>query len=300
MIKLIDYYETFYLWRKYIMPLVTSEKMLLDAQKGGYAVGAFNVENIDMVQAVIAAAEEMKAPVMMQTTPSTIRYNGMEAFFAHMSVAASMANVPVAVHLDHGDSYALAMQALRVGYTSIMIDGSHNAFDDNIELTKNVVAACQPNGIPVEAELGKVGGKEDDVESASVGYTVPVEAKEFVERTSINSLAVAIGTAHGVYKGVPKLDRERLSEIRKLVDIPLVLHGASGLSDEEVCECVKRGICKVNFATELRIAYSDGIKAVIARKPDVFDPKTYGKVGRENVKQLVIGRMKVCGCIDKA
>ena len=255
---------------------------------------------MEMVQAIIAAAEELKAPVMIQTTPSTVKYASLELYLANVKAEAEKASVPVCIHLDHGSSFELAMQALRVGYTSIMIDGSHNVFEENIELTKRVVDACAPSDVPVEAELGKVGGKEDDLDGGAGGYTVPEEAKEFVERTGVGSLAVAIGTAHGVYKGEPKLDLDRLTEIRKLVDIPLVLHGASGLSDEAVKESIKRGICKVNFATELRIAYSNGVKKVLSENPDVFDPKKYGAVGRENVKQLVMNRMKVCGCDGKA
>lgn len=282
------------------MPLVTSEQMILDAQKGGYAVGAFNVENMEMVMAVVAAAEELNAPVMMQTTPSTVKYAGLDMYYANALAAATNAKVPVAIHLDHGSSFELAMQALRSGYTSIMIDGSHSVFEENIALTKRVVDACAPSKIPVEAELGKVGGKEDDLDGGNGGFTDPLEAKEFVERTGINALAVAIGTAHGLYSGVPKLDLDRLTEIKKVVSIPLVLHGASGLSDEAVMESIKLGICKVNFATELRIAYSDGIKKVLAEKPDTFDPKKYGAAGMENVKQLVMGRIKVCGCDNKA
>ena len=217
-----------------------------------------------------------------------------------MKAEAEKASVPVCIHLDHGSSFELAMQALRTGYTSIMIDGSHSVFEENIALTKRVVDACAPSGVPVEAELGKVGGKEDDLDGGAGGYTVPEEAKEFAEKTGVDSLAVAIGTAHGVYSGVPKLDLDRLTEIRKLVDIPLVLHGASGLSDDAVRESIRRGICKVNFATELRIAYSDGVKKVLSENPEVFDPKKYGTVGRENVKQLVMNRMKVCGCDGRA
>lgn len=283
------------------MSFVTSEKMLLDAQKGGYAVGAFNVENMEMVMAVIAAAEELRAPLMMQTTPSTIKYAGLDMYLANVKAAAERASVPVCLHLDHGDSFDLAMRALRTGYTSIMIDGSHNVFEENIAITKAVADACRPSGIPVEAELGKVGGKEDDLDGGTGnGYTDPLEAKEFVERTGVNSLAVAIGTAHGVYKGVPKLDLDRLAEIRKVVDIPLVLHGASGLSEEAVVESIKRGICKVNFATELRIAYTDGVKEFLATNPDAFDPKKYGKVAMEHVKEIVETRMKMCGCAGKA
>jgi tagatose 1,6-diphosphate aldolase GatY/KbaY len=281
------------------MPLVTSEELLRDAQKGDYAVGAFNAENMEMVQAIVAAADELHAPVIIQTTPSSIKYGGLRQYLSIVRAAAEIVKVPVAIHVDHGDSFELAVQALRIGYTSIMIDGSHLMFEDNVQLTQKVVAACAPNKIPVEAELGKVGGKEDDMEGGSGGYTVPEEALEFVERTGISSLAVAIGTAHGIYKGTPKLDKERLSIIKKIIDIPLVLHGASGLSDAEVKECISRGICKVNFATELRIAFSDGVKKLLSEKPDTFDPKAYGKVGRENVRQLVKNKIVVCGCNDR-
>lgn len=282
------------------MSFVTSEKMLLDAQKGGYAVGAFNVENMEMVMAVIAAAEELRAPLMLQTTPSTVKYAGLDLYLANVKTAAERASVPVCMHLDHGDSFDLAMRALRTGYSSIMIDGSHSVFEENIAVTKAVVDACRPSGIPVEAELGKVGGKEDDLDGGNGGYTDPQEAKEFAERTGISSLAVAIGTAHGVYKGEPKLDLDRLAEIRKVVSVPLVLHGASGLSEEAVVESIRRGICKVNFATELRIAYTDGVKEFLAANPDAFDPKKYGKVAMGHVKEIVKLRMKMCGCDGRA
>ncbi len=282
------------------MSFVTSEQMLLDAQKGGYAVGAFNVENMEMVMAVIAAAEEMRAPLMMHTTPSTIKYAGLDMYLANVKAAAEKASVPVCLLLDHGDSFELAMQALRTGYTSIMIDGSHNVLEENIALTKSVVAACSPSGIPVEAELGKVGGKEDDLDGGNGGYTDPLEAKEFAERTGISSLAVAIGTAHGVYKGEPKLDLDRLAEIREVVSVPLVLHGASGLSEEAVKESIRRGICKVNFATELRIAYTEGVKEFLEKNPEAFDPKKYGKEAMERVKEIVKLRMGMCGCVGKA
>ncbi|MDU2163407.1 tagatose-bisphosphate aldolase subunit GatY [Intestinibacter bartlettii] len=280
--------------------LVTTKEMLLKAQEGNYAVGAFNVENMEMVMAVIAAAEELNAPVIMQTTPSTVKYAGLDYYLANVATAAKNAKVPVAMHLDHGSSFSLAMQALRQGYTSIMIDGSHSVFEENIAITKSVVDACKPSNIPVEAELGKVGGKEDDLDGGDGGYTDPKEALEFVQKTGVNSLAVAIGTAHGVYKGEPKLDLDRLVEIRKIVDVPLVLHGASGLSKEAVKESIKRGICKVNFATELRIAYTDGVKELLEEKPETIDPKKYGLVGIEKVKELVKNRMMMCGCQNQA
>jgi tagatose 1,6-diphosphate aldolase GatY/KbaY len=280
------------------MALVTSREMLKKAQEGGYAVGAFNTENMEMVQAIVAAAEELRAPVMIQTTPGTIKYGGLEYYVANAKVAADLASVPVCIHLDHGDSFELAYKALNVGYTSVMIDGSKLPFEENIALTAKVVSYA--GNIPVEGELGKLGGKEDTLESEGDSYTDPSEAAEFVERTGISSLAISIGTAHGIYKGEPKLDVERLSEIRKVVDIPLVLHGGSGLPVESVKECIRRGISKVNVATELRIAFSDAVKATLAEKPEIFDPKGFLTPAREAVKELVKHWILICGCDGKA
>jgi tagatose 1,6-diphosphate aldolase GatY/KbaY len=283
------------------MAFVTSRQLLSDAQKEGYAVGAFNVENMEMVQAVAAAAEELQAPVIMQTTPSTVKYADLAYFYANAKAAAEQVSVPVVIHLDHGNSFALAMRALRTGYTSIMIDGSHGTFEENIAVSKAVADACHPSGVPVEAELGKVGGKEDDLEGGEGNpYTDPKEAGIFAEETGVDSLAVAIGTAHGVYKGIPRLDVERLSEIREVVTIPLVLHGTSGVPDDAVRECIRRGICKVNYATDLRIAFSRGVKAYLKENPDVFDPKKYGAAGREEVKRYVMDKIRVCGSDGKA
>ena len=282
------------------MPLVTSKEMLLKAQQGGYAVGAFNAENMEMVKAIIQAAEELKAPVMIQTTPSTIKYGTLETYQAIVAAEAAKASVPVCLHLDHGSSFELAVQAMKAGYTSVMIDGSHEDFENNIAVTKKVVDVAKAFGIPVEAELGKVGGKEDDLEADADTNTDPQEAKEFVERTGVSSLAVAIGTAHGFYVGTPILDKPRVSAIKEVVEVPLVLHGASGLSEEDVRECVERGMCKVNFATELRVAYTDAVKKLLAEKPETFDPKKLGVVGIEAVKEQVIARMKMCGCDGKA
>ena len=269
------------------MSYVTTKEILLQAQQGKYAVGAFNVENMEMAQAVIEAAVELSAPVILQTTPSTLRYAPVEMYSAIVTQLAKEAAVPVALHLDHGSSFNLAKRALEAGYSSVMIDGSKEIFDQNIQLTRQVVETAQKYHVPVEAELGKVGGKEDDLEAEGDAYTDPEQARIFVEQTGVDSLAVAIGTAHGVYRGEPKLDVGRLREIQAVVDIPLVLHGASGLSDESVKECIQAGICKVNFATELRIAYSDGIKETLADIPETYDPKAYGNNGRERLHLVV-------------
>ncbi|MCL2364077.1 MAG: class II fructose-bisphosphate aldolase [Defluviitaleaceae bacterium] len=272
--------------------LVGTDKLLRDAQAKSIAIGAFNVENLEMAQAVIAAANEAGRPVILQTTSSTLKYAPPAAFAGMVAGLAKESKVDIAMHLDHGNSYELAVQCMRDGYTSVMIDGSTLSFEENIRITKQVVDAA--GDIPVEAELGSVGGKEDDHEAENA-YTNPEDAAEFVAKTGISSLAIAIGTAHGVYSGIPVLDIARLKEIRKRVDIPLVLHGASGLSVAAVRECVAEGICKVNFATELRIAYSDGVKAYLADNPDAFDPKSYGKAGYESVKKMVHDKFAMLG-----
>lgn len=283
------------------MSLVTSKQLMLDAQKGGYAIGAFNVENMEMVQAVVAAAEELSSPVILQTTPGTLKYASPEMFYANAYAAAKAAKVPVVMHLDHGSSFELALRAFRAGYTSIMIDGSQKKFEENIALTKSVVDACHAGGVPVEAELGKVGGKEDDLDGgAGNSYTVPEEAVEFVARTGVDFLAVAVGTAHGVYKGIPKLDLERISRIRELVSVPLVLHGTSGVPDDTVRQCIARGMCKVNYATDLRIAFTNGVREYLQQNPEAYDPKKYSAVGREKVKQYVMQKILVCGSDGKA
>lgn len=283
------------------MALVTSKELLKDAQKNGYAVGAFNVENMEMVMAVLAAAEETKSPVIMQTTPGTVKYAGLDYYLANVRTAAERADVPVVMHLDHGNSFELAMQAYRTGYTSIMIDGSKKPFEENIALTRSVTDATHPGGIPVEGELGRVGGKEDDLDNGDVNpYTDPQEAREFVERTNVDSLAVGVGTSHGIYKGTPKVNVELVTEIKKVVEVPLVLHGTSGVPDDQVRECVKRGMCKVNYATDLRIAFTKGVKAYMKENPDAFDPKKYAAWGMEEVKKYVMQKMEVVGSVGRA
>lgn len=284
--------------RRIDMPLVNSREMLLDAQRHGYAVGAFNVENMEMMQAVVAAAEAEGAPVMLQTTPSTLRYADT-ALFAHMARAVGeKASVPVAIHLDHGDSLALCERAALDGYTSLMIDGSKLPLEENIALVHRVaeMAAALPIRPAVEAELGKLGGKEDDLEVKEGDdlYTDPAEAERFVRETGIDSLAVAIGTAHGFYKGKPKLAFDRLAQIRDVAAVPLVLHGSSGVPDEDVRRAISLGVCKVNFATELRVAYTGAVCDCLAANAAIYDPKKYGAAAREAVIALARHRIDVC------
>ena len=268
------------------MPYISSKNMLEDARENNYAVCAFNAENLEMVQAIIWGAEQANAPVIIQTTPSTVKYADCAYFAAIVKAGAENSKIPVALHLDHGNSFELVCHAVKSGYTSVMFDGSHEEFEKNIALTKQAVEYARAFDVPVEAELGKVGGKEDDLE-AETAYADPFEAREFVERTRCDSLAVGIGTAHGVYKTEPKLDLDRLAQIKKLVSVPLVLHGATGLSDDIIKACVERGINKINFATELRIAYTRAVRERLDEDGQIIDPKIYSEYAREQVRELV-------------
>ncbi len=285
------------------MPLVNSRELLLDAQRRHYAVGAFNVENMEMMQAVVAAAEAERAPVILQTTPSTLKYAGTATFAAMARAVAEHTRVPVAIHLDHGDSFGLCVKAAADGYTSIMIDGSKLPLEENIALVRRVaeMAACCSGCPAVEAELGRLGGKEDslEVKPGEDLYTDPEEAARFVRETGIDSLAVAIGTAHGFYKGEPKLDFDRLAQLQAAVPVPLVLHGSSGVPDADVQRAVSSGVCKVNFATELRAAYTDAVRHTLAGDSALYDPKKFGAPGRDAVMALVRHRITVCGACGR-
>jgi len=278
--------------------LVTTKQMLLAARDGGYAVGAFNAENMEMTVAVLAAAQELGAPVILQATPLMMKFASAALYVAMTKAAMENIAVPVALHLDHGDSFDVAVRALRAGYTSLMLDGSRLPYGENIALTRRVVELAAPCGIPVEAELGAVGGTEDGLSGQAAG-TDPDQAADFLARTGADFLAVGIGTAHGVYHAQPKLDLQRLEAIRARIDVPLVLHGASGLTREDIQACVARGICKINFATELRLAYSGGIKDLLAEKPEAFDPKELGKAAMARVKAAAMESIRHCGCEKK-
>ena len=282
------------------MAYVVTKKMLLDAQRGGYAVGAFNAENLEMVQAIVAAAEEAHSPVIIQTTTSTLKYATPADFCGMVRAEAERAGVDVALHLDHGADFAVCAKCFRAGYSSIMIDGSRLPLEDNIVLTRGVVEMCHVADVPVEAELGEVGGKEDSVSSAGANLTDPADAVQFVRETDVDSLAVGIGTAHGVYKTTPRLDIGRLAEIRAAVSVPLVLHGASGLTEQNVRDCISRGVCKVNFATELRQAFTASVRSFLSADGEAYDPKKYGAKARDAVKAQVLVRMAMCGSVGRS
>lgn len=283
------------------MPLVTTDKMLLDAKEKGYAVPAFNFENMDMARALIEVCSEKKSPVILQTTTSTLKYIPPEICHAIVSYYAEDADIPVALHLDHGASYELCTRCIDAGYTSVMIDGSKLPFDENAALSRKVVDYASKAGIPVECELGKVGGKEDEVEVSDRDalLTDPEEAREFAAITGCSSLAVAIGTAHGFYRKKPELDFDRIKRTAELVDVPLVLHGTSGTDDEDVKKAVSLGMCKVNYATDLRFHFTKGVRKSLEDE-GVYDPKEYLKDGAETLKAQASHLIGVCGSAGRA
>lgn len=282
--------------------LVSGKELFQAAKQGGYAVGAFNVNNMEIVQAILEAAEEEKSPVFLQASQGAIKYAGIEYIVALARTAAEKAKVPVALNLDHGTSFTQVVQCIRHGFTAVMIDGSKYPFEENIAITQKVIEIAHPCGVSVEAELGKIGGTEDDitVSDAEAAFTDPQEAAEFVERTKVDALAIAIGTAHGVYKGEPKLDFARLEKIRNAVDIPLVLHGASGVPEDAIRKAVPLGICKINIDTELRQAFTEGVQQVVLNNPKEYDPRKLLGPAREEMKQVVKAKMRLFGCAGRA
>ncbi len=275
----------------------TSKEMILEARRGGYAVPAFNAENLEMVQAIIEAAEEARSPVMIQTTPSTVKYITLRQAVAMVKADAEAATVPVSLHLDHCESYEAVAAAIDAGYSSVMIDASKLPYEENIAVTQKVVAKARPLGITVESELGTVGGKEDG-HSAEIAYTDPDEALDFFTRTGIDIFAIAIGTAHGFYKGEPKLNFELLAKIKDMIDCPLVLHGGSGIPDEMIKRTIEMGINKVNYATELRAAATKAVREALVDE-SIIDPKKYMGKARDAVRELCLHKIDVCGSRNK-
>lgn len=284
------------------MALVSSTSLLQTARQNKYAIGAFNVHTLEMLQAVVEAAEEAQSPLILQSTVGTVKHLGADYIAAAATVAANRASVPIALHLDHCSDFAVIMSCIRAGYTSVMIDASHSPFEDNVAITQKVVEAANAVGINVEAELGKVGGVEDDivVDERDALLADPAECTEFVERTGVHTLAPAIGTAHGIYKGDPNIDFDRIKRIADVVSVPLVLHGGSGIPEEQVKRAVSLGMAKMNVATELRIVFSDAIKAVFAANPEENDPRKYMIPAKQALKQAAIEKMQLCGCAGRA
>ena len=307
---------------------ITNNELMQKAMKNNFAVGAFNINNMEILQGIIAAAKELDAPLILQVSKGAREYAGRTYIMKLAEAAEKDSNLPIAIHLDHGDSFELCKQVIDDGFTSVMIDGSHLQFEENIALTKKVVDFAHGKKVSVEAELGKLIGEQFDAGeggavSANAIYTDPEQAKEFVERSGCDSLAVAIGTSHGAYKfkAEPKLDLERLQRIRRLVKIPLVLHGASsvlpeyvevcnrfganiqgskGVPEDQIQQAVKIGVQKVNIDTDLRIAMTAAVRKSLSEKPAEFDPRKYLGPAREMIKEVVERKIKLLGCEGRA
>ncbi len=284
------------------MSLLTLKEVLSPAEKENYAVGAFNANNMEIVQAIIEAAVEERSPVILQASQGAIRYAGLGHIVSLVKTAAMSAALPVVLHLDHGTDFDQVMRCIRHGFSSVMYDGSALSLEENIANTRRVMDVARAVGVTVEGELGKIGGTEDDisVEEQDAYYTDPGEARRFVEETGIDALAVAIGTAHGPYKGEPRLDFPRLERIRALTGIPIVLHGASGVSDDSIRQAIKLGVRKINIDTELRQAFTGGLKSFLADNPDSIDPRKMLGPAKEAMKEVVKRKIRLFGSAGKA
>lgn len=283
------------------MSLVTSKEMLIDAQKNKYAVGAFNANNMEIVQAIIETAEEEKSPVIVQASQGAIKYAGLDMIVSMVKTMAEKVSIPVVLHLDHGTDYYQNILCLRAGFTSLMFDGSKLPFDENVAMTKKVVEMAHVCSIPVEAEIGQVG-KMDDSDEPGVArekikefMTDPKEADKFVKLTGIDSLAAAVGTIHGCKEQIAKLDIPRIKKIRDLTGIPLVLHGASGVSDEELKKGIAAGISKVNIDTRIRMFFTKAAREFLNQNPEEIDPRKVLGPAKEAAKEVIRGRIRVLG-----
>ena len=304
--------------------LVTNKDLMIPARKNGYAIGAFNVQNLESMSAVAEAAAEEKSPVIMQITPSVIKYAGLAYISNLVKTAAEFASVPIAMHLDHGEDFETVVKCVNAGFSSVMIDGSFLSFDENVAVTKRVVGVAHPKGVSVEAELGKLAGVEErSVAEKDAILTDPEAAVEFVEKTGVDTLAVAIGTSHGAYKfkTEAKLDLERLKVISKKISIPLVLHGASsvpqeivekankygaelsgakGIPESELKKAILLGIAKINIDTDLRLAFTAAVREALTNSPKNFDPRKILGPARDAMKEVAKGKMRLFGSAGKA
>ncbi len=308
------------------MGIVTTKEMFEKAAKGGYAIGAFNVNNMEIIQGITEAAKEVNSPLILQVSAGARKYAKHNYLMHLIQAAVEDTDLPIAIHLDHGADFDICKKCIDGGFTSVMIDGSQHNFEDNIELTRKVVDYAHERGVVVEAELGKLAGVEDDVKVSAEdsSYTDPDQAVEFIQRTGCDSLAIAIGTSHGAYKfkGEPKLRYDILEKITSYVPgFPIVLHGASTVIPEFVAKCnqyggnipgaqgvpedmlreaARRGVCKINIDTDLRLAMTSAIREMFVNDPGEFDPRKYLGAGRDAIKEMVKHKIvDVLGCNDK-
>lgn len=285
------------------MALESMKDMLNKGLKEGYAVGQFNINNLEWTQAILDAAQSEQSPVILGVSEGAAKYmGGFKVVTAMVKALIEEGNitVPVAIHLDHGSSFEKCKAAIDAGFTSVMIDASHHPFEENVETTKKVVEYAHSKGVSVEAELGTVGGQEDDVIADGVIYADPKECFELVQRTGIDCLAPALGSVHGPYKGEPNLGFKEMEEICQTIKLPLVLHGGTGIPTEQIKKSISLGTAKINVNTENQLAFTKVLREVVAAKPEEYDPRKFIGPGREAIKQTVIGKIREFGSSNKA
>lgn len=284
------------------MALVSMKEMLIKAKAEKYAVGQFNINNLEFTQAILQAAQAENSPVILGVSEGAGKYMGGFVAVVHMVkglIESYNITVPVAIHLDHGSSFEKCKEAIDAGFTSVMIDASHHPFEENVKITKQVVEYAHAHGVSVEAELGTVGGEEDGV-TGGIIYANPAECKALVEQTAIDCLAPALGSVHGPYKGEPKLGFAEMEQIGNETGMPLVLHGGTGIPDEQIQRAISLGTAKINVNTENQIAATKVIREILNNDQKVYDPRKYLAPAREAIKETVIGKMRVFGSSQKA
>lgn len=284
------------------MPLVSMNKFLPQAKAERFAVGQFNMNNLEYVQAIIEAGKEEKSPLIFGASEGAIRYMGLANVVALAKVAAEESGLPVALHLDHGSSFEMVMKCIQAGFSSVMFDGSQYPLEENIRLTKKVVEAAHAVGVSVEGELGTIGGVEDDlvVDDEDATIANPDEAIRFWKETQVDAMAIAVGTAHGMYKGEPHIRYDVIEKVSREIEAPIVLHGGSGVPDESIQKAISKGVGKINVNTENQVASTDVVRKLLAEQPDLIDPRKYLGPAREAIKEVVKGKMRLFGSSGKA
>jgi fructose-bisphosphate aldolase, class II len=282
--------------------LVSMTNLLAIAKAKKYAVGQFNMNNLEFTQAIIAAAAEERSPVIFGVSEGALKYMGLEFTVAMAKAAADKYDIPVALHLDHGSSIAVVMQCIRAGFSSVMFDGSHHSLEENIALTKKVVEVAHIVGVSVEGELGTIGGVEDDLSVADEDATFakPAEAIRFWEETRVDALALAVGTAHGIYKGEPRIRYDIIEEVARKIEAPVVLHGGSGVPDEAIRKSISYGVAKINVNTENQVACTETLRNILIAKPDLIDPRKYMGPARDAMKEVVKTKIRLFGSSNQA
>ncbi len=284
------------------MPLVSMNEFLPKAKANKFAVGQFNMNNLEFAQAIVEAAIEEKSPFIYGVSEGALKYMGIEFTVAIAEAAAKKSGLPIALHLDHGSSFEVAMKCIRAGFSSVMFDGSHYPLEENIRLTKEVVKAAHAMGVSVEGELGTIGGVEDDisVDEADANLAKPEEAIRFYEETGVDCLAIAVGTAHGLYKGEPNIRFDIIEKVAKAIPVPIVLHGGSGVPDEAIRKAVQAGVGKINVNTENQVACTEAIRKVLNNDSKVYDPRKYLTPARQAMIEVVKEKIRLFGSSNQA